>query len=346
MLTQYLPVLRRLIRSVLKYGASRELARLDSSINGKLVRAAFQKALSADFAPDELVLISNVERIRQQMDRRTDRAADSFVMKDFGAGQQGEFSGSNFPEGRDVTRLIGQLSRESSVDPFWGGVLFFLIRELKPLRCLEMGGLVGISTGYLCAAIGLNHRDLDAEPRTSNSGMTGKYDARPSIFEDPAEDPAEDAAEHSTDDPAAGVVVTLEGDPTLSGIVQSNMVGLALSRYSKVINGRFADTLVSAAEANGPFDLAFIDGHHDGDATVAYFNTLKKYLTPGALVIFDDIAWSQGMRRAWKVVSTDPAVCLSVAANQFGIIRTQREGLSADGQSETIFAERFALRLV
>ncbi len=296
--------------------------------------AAFQKALSADFVPDELVLVSNVERIRQQMDRRTDRAADSFVMKDFGAGQQGEFSGSNCPEGRDVTRLIGELSRESSVDPFWGAVLFFLIRELKPVRCLEMGGLVGISTGYLCAAIGLNHRDLDAESRTTNSGMTGKHDARPSIFED------------STDDPAAGLVVTLEGDPTLSGIVQSNIAGLALSQYSKVIDGRFADTLDSAADANGPFDLAFVDGHHDGDATVEYFNTLKKYLTPSALVIFDDIAWSQGMRRAWKVVSADPEVCLSVAANQFGIIRMQREGLSADGQSETISAERFTLRLV
>jgi predicted O-methyltransferase YrrM len=42
-------------------------------------------------------------------------------------------------------------------------------------------------------------------------------------------------------------------------------------------------------------DFAFIDGHHDERATVAYFQQMKPSLSPGAVVLFYDIKWSSGM---------------------------------------------------
>jgi predicted O-methyltransferase YrrM len=67
------------------------------------------------------------------------------------------------------------------------------------------------------------------------------------------------------------------------------------------ITGRFLDTLDGALK-NGPYDFAFIDGHHEGDATIDYFTRIRPHLTGNSIVIFDDINSSRGMQGAWKTI--------------------------------------------
>jgi predicted O-methyltransferase YrrM len=255
---------------------------------------------------------------------------DTFVMQDFGAGQHGQFTGADAHAGRVVNRRIGDLSTEGSVDPFWAAVLFFLIRGLRPQRCLEMGGLVGISTAYQSAALHLNAVD--------GAGAVSL----------PLQPMSESSRFRQRGDPCR--IVVLEGDPTLAGIVQSNLEALSLSGQACIVVGRFAETLPEVMNVHGPFEFAFVDGHHDGEATVTYFDQIRPHLSPGSIVVFDDIAWSAGMRMAWEVVSSRPGVALAVSANQFGILRISESKAAPDpGTSRDVEAgevDRYKLWLV
>ena len=54
--------------------------------------------------------------------------------------------------------------------------------------------------------------------------------------------------------------------------------------------GRFEDTLDAVLERRRPVDYVFVDGRHDRQATLAYFEQTIPFLAETAFLIFDDIA--------------------------------------------------------
>src|SRR5262249_1845494 len=98
-----------------------------------------------------------------------------------------------------------------------------------------------------------------------------------------------------------GHLWTLEGMPDSVRIANETFSVLGLADRVTTITGRFLDTLDGALK-NGPFNFAFIDGHHEGDATIDYFTRIRPHLTGNSIVIFDDIDWSRGMQDAWKTI--------------------------------------------
>ena len=64
-----------------------------------------------------------------------------------------------------------------------------------------------------------------------------------------------------------------------------------------VITGRFQDVLDDTLADLREVDYVFIDGHHDEKATLDYFNRIYPFLSKNAIVLFDDISWSEGMKR-------------------------------------------------
>ncbi len=107
----------------------------------------------------------------------------------------------------------------------------------------------------------------------------------------------------------SGTVVTLEGASSLASLARRNHASLGLDMIT-VVTGRFDETLHVTLSANPPIDFAFIDGHHDRNATLRYFGQIKPHLSNRAVVVFDDILWSRGMRQAWKDIrrTAEPAV--------------------------------------
>lgn len=67
----------------------------------------------------------------------------------------------------------------------------------------------------------------------------------------------------------------------------------------------FDDVLLSILQSVKEIDFAFIDGHHDKDATIEYFNVIKPFLSNDAIVVFDDISWSSGMIESWEILKKD-----------------------------------------
>lgn len=115
-----------------------------------------------------------------------------------------------------------------------------------------------------------------------------------------------------------GKMITLEGAPSLTEIAQKNFRDLGLDNITLII-GRFQDTLNDVLREHGPIDYAFIDGHHEEKATIAYFEQILPFLSERALLIFDDISWSEGMKRAWCTIEENENIVLSIDLNNMGV---------------------------
>lgn len=116
-----------------------------------------------------------------------------------------------------------------------------------------------------------------------------------------------------------GTIITMEGSQTLAAIAQQNFQAMYCSNIVTVV-GPFQKVLPSVVEQYQPFDLVFIDGHHEGKATLNYFERLLPSLSRNAVVVFDDIHWSATMKNAWKNLVNHRRVKHAVDLYQLGIV--------------------------
>jgi predicted O-methyltransferase YrrM len=116
-----------------------------------------------------------------------------------------------------------------------------------------------------------------------------------------------------------GHLWTLEGVKDLARAAIDNFKGAGLDQWATVVTGWFKDTLAPTLE-HGPFTLVFIDGHHDGDATMNYYKQIKPRLTANSIIVLDDIRWSRGMQQAWKAISEDRDLRDAAEVMDWGIV--------------------------
>lgn len=103
---------------------------------------------------------------------------------------------------------------------------------------------------------------------------------------------------------AGGNVTTLDASAYRLRLARQlhDSIGLKVSH----IHGKFIDTLPDVLKQLPPVDLAFIDGHHQYQPTLDYFEMISAKAAPGCVFLFDDIRWSVGMWKAWKKLKADP----------------------------------------
>jgi len=66
--------------------------------------------------------------------------------------------------------------------------------------------------------------------------------------------------------------------------------------------------------------LFYIDGNHTFDATMRYFDFIISHAKEDSYIVFDDIHWSKGMEQAWRAISADPRISLSIDLFELGIV--------------------------
>ncbi len=98
-----------------------------------------------------------------------------------------------------------------------------------------------------------------------------------------------------------GKLTTIEGSEELAKIAQRNLEKFNYNGFNVRV-GRFLDVLPNILSRGNPIDLVFIDGHHDKVATRKYYELIYPFLNKEAIVIFDDINWSNGMKDIWKFI--------------------------------------------
>ena len=88
----------------------------------------------------------------------------------------------------------------------------------------------------------------------------------------------------------------------------------------KIISGLYDTTFPRLIHEESDFDLLFIDGNHQREPTIDYFNHLKNNIVKKAVFIFDDIHYSTEMTEAWNIIKNDLSVNYSVDLYKLGII--------------------------
>lgn len=265
-------VLSALGRSLAVRASAREWHALAAGPEPRVaaVARALLRATRAPANGDERNALDGVQALRTRMLKSDDR----LEVVDHGAGSPDACrTPEEMARGVVTTVQVGEVARTATTPHRLGCLMFALVRELVPMRALELGTNLGIGAAYIGQGLRLNGQ---------------------------------------------GELHTIEGAASLAHLARTNMAWSGLHQVH-IHQGRFDVVLPQLLAASGPFDLVFIDGHHDHDATLDYFDTIHPHLAPGAVVIFDDIGWSDGMSRAWRRLCADPRTGRTIDIGRWGI---------------------------
>ena len=119
-------------------------------------------------------------------------------------------------------------------------------------------------------------------------------------------------------------ITTIEACLETRAIALSNFEQLGLNGIDSV-HSTFDDYLKQVGDES--FDLVFVDGHHDGEALLAYMKRLEDITHDETLFILDDIRWSSSMLDAWQTIIVDSRYHVTLDFFRFGIAtrRPQQE---------------------
>ena len=102
-------------------------------------------------------------------------------------------------------------------------------------------------------------------------------------------------------------------------IARPGLERLGLGDRVELVSGRIEDTLPGAAERAAPVDYALLDADHTEAGTLDAFDAILPHLAPGAVVVLDDVNWTEGMRRAWAAIPGRPGVATTATLHRLGI---------------------------
>jgi predicted O-methyltransferase YrrM len=114
-------------------------------------------------------------------------------------------------------------------------------------------------------------------------------------------------------------VYTLEGSPATAEAAKETFAEAGLNNIELVI-GNFDDTLPGIIDSVDKVDFVFVDGNHQKDATLKYFEWCLPKVHEDTLLIFDDIYWSEGMKEAWDEIKAHPKVTVTVDLFWVGLV--------------------------
>lgn len=122
-------------------------------------------------------------------------------------------------------------------------------------------------------------------------------------------------------------VTTVEGCPQTIEIAKNTFEVFELDTIH-LINSNFEEVLATLSDHT--FDLVYIDGNHQKEATLRYFETLLKNKHNDSVFIFDDIHWSVDMENAWKVIKKHSEVKVTIDTFQWGFVFFRKEQVKQD----------------
>jgi len=94
--------------------------------------------------------------------------------------------------------------------------------------------------------------------------------------------------------------------------------------------GNFDDTLPGIINSLNKLDFMFVDGNHQKDATLKYFNWALPKVHEDTMLIFDDIYWSEGMKEAWAEIKAHPQVKVTIDLFWIGLVYFRKGKVKED----------------
>ena len=134
------------------------------------------------------------------------------------------------------------------------------------------------------------------------------------------------ALESIQDSPESNFI-TMEGLPQLCEISDNQFASIAPTSKYDIRQGLFDTTFPKLLQEDIQFDLLFVDGNHQKEPTITYFEALKNKIHSPAIFVFDDINWSKEMQEAWSYIKNDGDVNFTIDFYKQGIIVIDKQAL-------------------
>ncbi|NNE13569.1 MAG: class I SAM-dependent methyltransferase [Saprospiraceae bacterium] len=117
-------------------------------------------------------------------------------------------------------------------------------------------------------------------------------------------------------------IISIEGCPNITEFTSNQLKSHGCSNVM-LINNEFSEGIENLSQEY--FDLMYIDGNHQKEATLKYFELLLEKSHNDSIMIFDDIYWSKGMTEAWDIIVSHPRVTVSIDTFFWGIVFFRKE---------------------
>jgi predicted O-methyltransferase YrrM len=114
----------------------------------------------------------------------------------------------------------------------------------------------------------------------------------------------------------SGTTFTFEGSEEIKAIA----MGSESFENLNFIQGKINETLPGILRQVDHVDFALIDANHTYDGTMNAYNQIKEKVLPTSILAIGDIHWSPEMETAWKEISNQEEVKLSLDFFECGII--------------------------
>lgn len=121
-------------------------------------------------------------------------------------------------------------------------------------------------------------------------------------------------------------VFTFEGCENIAAVAESNFKKLNFKNIHQTI-GNLDETLELMVDKTKTIDLVFFDANHKFEPTIRYFDICLEKINENSVFIFDDIYWSEEMKKAWETIKNHPSVTLSIDLFEVGLIFFRKESL-------------------
>ena len=120
-----------------------------------------------------------------------------------------------------------------------------------------------------------------------------------------------------------GKLSTFEGCPNTAKIAKEQFKKGGID--PTLVEGNFDDTLPTYFNTIEKLDWAFIDGNHQKEPTIRYFEQCLEKCHNDSVLLFDDIYWSKGMAEAWENIKAHERVRVTLDLLQVGIVFLRTE---------------------
>ncbi len=118
--------------------------------------------------------------------------------------------------------------------------------------------------------------------------------------------------------------LSLEGCPAVAGVARTNLEILGF-KNTEVRTGPFSRTLDPALRDLSVLDFVYLDGHHNGQATIAYFEKCLQHSNEKTVFVLDDVYWSEDMQMAWQFIKDHPRVTMTLDFFDLAVVILRRE---------------------
>ena len=119
-------------------------------------------------------------------------------------------------------------------------------------------------------------------------------------------------------------VVTVEGHKEYSETAKKILSQVGIENIEYRI-GSFINEIETLKQEKARFGMFFIDGDHSYAPTLEHFNRCLQLATDNAVIVIDDIHWSDEMDKAWNAIKEHPECRVSVDLFRFGLVFTNKK---------------------